>query len=257
VDRIQHVVTLELEAPTPTSVWERLDETARAVVVSAGEYAADLAHAEIGIGHLLLGLVDTPSAAQVVLHDARVTPGATRLAFRAIVGRGEPADAPGHPPFGRDAAEVLLDTGAAGRGAVSAMDLLGVLIARDHGDHIEVMHTLGTDLEGLRSGMHGEPAYDSAGHSGPPTTARAVSTRRGGPEILLIALACLGVLAGRPEALLVRVGLGIAALAALAIGVVGLVRAASYRGASRSTRVVVVIALGLAAAGYLVRASLG
>ena len=148
--RIQATAAQAPGTPPITTIVERLDEEAQAIVVAAGEFATQLGHSRVRIGHLLMALTSVGSAAQVMLHDAKVTPEATRLAFRSAHGPEDGPDPQPHIPFGDDAQQVLHEAGSGPSGRVSALDLLAAVMGRDHGDHIEIMHTLGTDFERLQ-----------------------------------------------------------------------------------------------------------
>ena len=270
-DRIQSAVESMIAAPPPASLMERLDESAQAVVVAAGGHARRLDHAEVTPGHLLLGLIETPSAARDTLRGERVTAEAAGVALLAITGRGEggPTD---HVPFSPASDEVFLRAARhAGSGAVTPPAMLRALLEGSDGDHTDVLRALGADLDRLRT--------TNANSSKPPPASRAstddarrrpalhtLQLRRPSarsrvtgwrPELLLVALAMLSIFTDGASDPWVRIGLASAAIGAIAIGTGAFVRAWTRSGPWRPIRLSSSAALTVAAVALLLGDAFG
>jgi ATP-dependent Clp protease ATP-binding subunit ClpA len=137
-------------------MFERFTNQSRRAVVVAQEEARDFRHGYIGTEHILLGLLGegTGSAARV-LTSMDVTMDAVRREVEATVGRGDHERSPGHIPFTPRAKKSLerslRESLLLGSGYIGTGHLLLGLISEDDDVAVQILGTLGTDLDALRA----------------------------------------------------------------------------------------------------------
>jgi ATP-dependent Clp protease ATP-binding subunit ClpA len=137
-------------------MFERFTNQSRRAVVVAQEQARDFRHGYIGTEHILLGLLceGTGSAARV-LTSMDVTLDAVRREVEATVGRGNEERSSGHIPFTPRAKKSLerslRESLQLGSGYIGTGHLLLGLISEDDDVAVQILGTLGTDLDTLRA----------------------------------------------------------------------------------------------------------
>jgi ATP-dependent Clp protease ATP-binding subunit ClpC len=137
-------------------MFERFTNQSRRAVVVAQEQARDFRHGSIGTEHILLGLLGegTGSAARVLI-SMDVTLDAVRREVEATVGRGDDERSPGHIPFTPRAKKSLerslRESLQLGSGYIGTGHLLLGLISEDDDVAVQILGTLGTDLDALRA----------------------------------------------------------------------------------------------------------
>jgi ATP-dependent Clp protease ATP-binding subunit ClpC len=137
-------------------MFERFTNQSRRAVVVAQEEARDFRHGYIGTEHILLGLVreGTGSAARV-LASMDVTLDAVRREVEATVGWGDDERSSGPIPFTPRAKKSLerslRESMQLGSGYIGTGHLLLGLISEDEDVAVQILGTLGTDLDALRA----------------------------------------------------------------------------------------------------------
>ena len=137
-------------------MFERFTNQSRRAVVIAQEQARDFRHSYIGTEHILLGLLSegTGSAARV-LTSVDVTLDAVRREVEVTVGRGDDERSSGHIPFTPRAKKSLerslRESLQLGSGYIGTGHLLLGLISEDDDVAVQILITLGTDLDVLRT----------------------------------------------------------------------------------------------------------
>jgi ATP-dependent Clp protease ATP-binding subunit ClpA len=137
-------------------MFERFTNQSRRAVVVAQEQARDFRHGYIGTEHILLGLLGegTGSAARV-LTSVDVTLDAVRREVEVTVGRGDDERSSGHIPFTPRAKKSLerslRECLQLGSGYIGTGHLLLGLISEDDDVAVQILITLGTDLDVLRT----------------------------------------------------------------------------------------------------------
>ncbi len=278
-DRLHSLIETMLAAPPAPAIVERLTETAQAVIVSAGAHARELWHAEVGTGHVLLGLLDTPSDVQAELNRHRITFRAALVAFHEIVGVGEggPMD---HVPFTDEMDTVLAVAAKLAPARIAPRHLLAALLHHTGGDHHDIIRALGANPADLLLSLQPDslrPGEATSGAVGPgraitgpsrndtadaparrPRTERLRPARPGRrstggwrPEILLVGLALLSVTGGEHPNVWTRLGYTACAVGAIAVGSGAYLRAWMRKGPWRPIRMISAIALMLGSAALL------
>ena len=137
-------------------MFERFTNQSRRAVVVAQEEARDFRHGYIGTEHILLGLLGegTGSAARM-LAATDVTLDAVRREVEATVGRGDEERSSGRIPFTPRAKKSLerslRESLQLGSGYIGTGHLLLGLISEDDDVAVQILGTLGTDLDALRA----------------------------------------------------------------------------------------------------------
>jgi ATP-dependent Clp protease ATP-binding subunit ClpC len=131
-------------------MFNRLDDSARRVIVLAQEEAITCCAEEVGTGHLLYALAPE-TGAKAVLGDLGITPEAVREKLT----KGEvKLDRP--TPLSANLRRVLVlgDKNAAWDSAVEKpIDLLGALVEVGEGTGVEILYELGLSLDEARSAL--------------------------------------------------------------------------------------------------------
>lgn len=262
-ERLHRLIESVLSMPPAPSLMERFTDTTRAMIVSAGAYARELACPEVGPAHVLLGMLDTPCEARAVLQRQRVSLGAARLAFDQIIGPGEagPSD---HVPFTHEMHRVLEHAAELAAGLIAPHHVLAAMIDHAIGDDQDILRALGADPASIRDGLLLPPApvAEEPLTTAPPKRANIAALRpfrwqppppsRGWrPELLLVALGFLSLLGPDDPNPWSRLGYGGAAVGAIAVGAGAFLRAWVRRGPWRYIRMVTAGGLTLMTVAFL------
>lgn len=262
-ERLHRLIESVLSMPPAPAVMERFTDTTRAMIVRAGAYARELSYPEVGPGHVLLGILETPSEARTALQHQRISLEAARVAFEEIIGRGDegPKD---HVPFSQEMQAVLDHAAELATGLIAPHHVLAALIDHAIGDDQDVVRALGADPAAIRDQLiqPGSPTSEPAAMTPTPRPANIMALRpfrrqptrpsRGWrPELLLVALGFLSLVGPDNPNLWSRLGYGGAAAGAVAVGAGAFLRAWVRRGPWRFIRMITAGALTLMAAALL------
>ena len=166
-------------------MFERFTDRARRVVVLAQEEARMLNHNYIGTEHILLGLIhEGEGVAAKAPESLGISLDAVRQQVEEIIGQGQQAPS-GHIPFTPRAKKVLeladRETRALGHAYVGTEHILLGLIREGDGVAVQVLVTLGADLNRVRQqvirllhGSQGNQPADDGPRRGKRAQARLV-----------------------------------------------------------------------------------
>ena len=139
------------------ATWERLSDQARDVILLAREEACALKHNEIGVEHVLLGLVlQNEGLAARTLRSFDLNADRLReLAVARVAPRNGPG--PGEVPLTQDALDAILDRGLAEAlplgGEIAPEHMLLGLVDEDDAPGARVLSELGVHPQRVRTGV--------------------------------------------------------------------------------------------------------
>jgi ATP-dependent Clp protease ATP-binding subunit ClpA len=158
-------------------MFERFTNESRRVVVLAQEEARKLNHNYIGTEHLLMGLLREGSGAGArALASEDITLEAVEREVEAVIGRGK-REPSGHIPFTPRAKKTLelslREALQLGHSYIGTGHVLLGIIRKGDGVAIEILGTLGANLDHLRAQVASEPEDDPEHKEDPPETRAA------------------------------------------------------------------------------------
>ena len=163
-------------------MFERFTDRARRVLVFAQHEAKALDHNFIGTEHILLGLVvEGEGVAAKALQELGVDLDATRRQIEQRIGRGNPSDMSGAPPFTPKSKKVLelslREALSLGHNYIGTEHLLLALIREGEGVGPQILIEQGLSAPKVRNKVVALLAGYSSGRETPPVTKTPAGSR--------------------------------------------------------------------------------
>jgi ATP-dependent Clp protease ATP-binding subunit ClpC len=161
-------------------MFENFTDQAREAIAYGQREASELGHPEVGVEHLLLGLVSLRSGAVAKLWaDLGLTVPTVRLAVRERLGEsvGQPSRTP--LPFSPEAKAALRMAHRFGMGEPGAELMLAVLLARGEGGASAILRAVGADPNSIRAEMKKQIRPGPGAPSGDAVEPLRVTVRAG------------------------------------------------------------------------------